>query len=208
MTDLRVRIAPSPTGTVHLGLCRTALFNWAYARGRSGAFILRVEDTDRTRSTAESEAAILDGLRWLGIDWDEGPGIGGPHEPYRQSERSESHERVAAQVLESGHGYRCFCTPERLDELRASQEANKETSRYDQRCRSLSREESDRRAAAGEEHVLRFRVPEGETVVRDLVRGDVRFDHAEVDDGWGDHDRRLLLHRLQSLLAVACSCCC
>ncbi|MDB2576805.1 glutamate--tRNA ligase [Planctomycetota bacterium] len=182
MTDLRVRIAPSPTGTVHLGLCRTALFNWAYARGRSGAFILRVEDTDRTRSTAESEAAILDGLRWLGIDWDEGPGIGGPHEPYRQSERSESHERVAAQVLESGHGYRCFCTPERLDELRASQEANKETSRYDQRCRSLSREESDRRAAAGEEHVLRFRVPEGETVVRDLVRGDVRFDHAEVDD--------------------------
>ncbi len=182
MTDLRVRIAPSPTGTVHLGLCRTALFNWAYARGRGGAFILRVEDTDRTRSTAESEAAILDGLRWLGIDWDEGPGVGGPHEPYRQSERSEGHERVAAQVLESGHGYRCFCTPERLDELRASQEANKETPRYDQRCRSLSREESDRRAAAGEEHVLRFRVPEGETVVRDLVRGDVRFDHAEVDD--------------------------
>ena len=182
MTDLRVRIAPSPTGTVHLGLCRTALFNWAYARGRGGAFILRVEDTERTRSTAESEAAILEGLRWLGIDWDEGPGVGGPHEPYRQSERSEGHERVAAQLLESGHAYRCFCTPERLDELRASQEARKETPRYDRSCRSLSREESDRRAAAGEPYVLRFRVPEGETVVRDLVRGDVRFDHGEVDD--------------------------
>lgn len=182
MTDLRVRIAPSPTGTVHLGLCRTALFNWAYARGRGGAFILRVEDTDRTRSTAESEEKILEGLRWLGIDWDEGPGVGGPHEPYRQSERSDAHALVAAEVLASGHAYRCFCTPERLDELRAAQEAKKETPRYDQRCRDLDPGESDRRAAAGEAHVLRFRVPEGETLVRDLVRGDVRFDHGEIDD--------------------------
>ena len=182
MTDLRVRIAPSPTGTVHLGLCRTALFNWAYARRRGGTFVLRIEDTDRTRSTEESERAILDGLRWLGIDWDEGPEVGGPHGPYRQSERAGAHGEVAARVLESGHGYRCFCTPERLDELRAEQERRKETPRYDHRCRAVSREESDARAAAGEPHVLRFRVPEGETVVRDLVRGDVRFDHAEVDD--------------------------
>ena len=182
MTDLRVRIAPSPTGTVHLGLCRTALFNWAYARRRGGKFVLRIEDTDRTRSTEESERAILDGLSWLGIDWDEGPGVGGPFEPYRQSERAARHGELAARLLDSGHAYRCFCTPERLDALRAEQEARKETPRYDGTCRDLSREESDARAAAGEPFVLRFRVPEGETVVRDMVRGDVRFDHAEVDD--------------------------
>ena len=114
MTDLRVRIAPSPTGTVHLGLCRTALFNWAYARGRGGAFILRVEDTDRTRSTAESEEKILEGLRWLGIDWDEGPDVGGDFGPYRQTERYDRYLEVAAGLQEAGWGYPCFCSSEPL----------------------------------------------------------------------------------------------
>lgn len=182
MSDLRVRIAPSPTGTVHLGLCRTALFNWAYAKKRGGTFVLRIEDTDRTRSTAESEAAILEGLGWLGIQWDEGPEVGGPHGPYRQSERVEGHVAMANALLESGHAYRCFCTPEELDELRKAQEARKETPRYDGRYRDLDPAESERRAAAGEEFTLRFRVPEGATEFEDLVRGKVRFDHAEIDD--------------------------
>lgn len=179
---LRVRIAPSPTGTVHLGLCRTALFNWAYAKKRGGTFVLRIEDTDRTRSTAESEAAILEGLRWLGVEWDEGPDKGGPHGPYRQSERVEGHVATVQRLVESGHAYRCFCTPERLAELRASQEAAKETTRYDGRCRDLDPAESLRRVEAGEPFAVRFRVPVGETSFTDLVRGEVRFDHGEIDD--------------------------
>ncbi|MEM9799718.1 MAG: glutamate--tRNA ligase [Planctomycetota bacterium] len=182
MTDLRVRIAPSPTGTIHLGLCRTALFNWAYAQKRGGTFVLRIEDTDRTRSTAESEEAILEGLRWLGIDWDEGPDVGGPYAPYRQSERVERHRRRAEELLASGHAYRCFCTPEYLEELRKAQEARKETPRYDGTYRDLDPAESERRAAAGEEFVVRFRVPEGATTFTDLVRGEVTFEHAEIDD--------------------------
>ncbi|MEO0662216.1 MAG: glutamate--tRNA ligase, partial [Planctomycetota bacterium] len=182
MTDLRVRIAPSPTGTVHLGLCRTALFNWAYAKKRGGTFVLRIEDTDKERSTQESERAILEGLRWLGVEWNEGPDKDGPHGPYRQSERAGMHAEVAERLLSEGHAYRCFCTPEELSELRAAQEARKETPRYDGRYRDLDRAESDRRAAAGEPFALRFRVPDGETTIPDLVRGDVRFDHAEVDD--------------------------
>ena len=182
VTDLRVRIAPSPTGTVHLGLCRTALFNWAYARKRGGTFILRIEDTDRTRSTSESEEAILEGLHWLGIDWDEGPSKGGPYGPYRQSERVEGHTRRAAELHAAGHAYRCFCTPERLTELREEQEKRKENPRYDGLCRDLPGDECDRRAAEGEAHVLRFRIPAGETTFDDLVRGDVRFAHVDIDD--------------------------
>ena len=182
MSDLRVRIAPSPTGTVHLGLCRTALFNWAYARGRGGTFVLRIEDTDRTRSTAESEAAILEGLRWLGIDWDEGPEVGGPHGPYRQSERVVGHTETGRRLLEGGHAYRCFCSAERLTELREAQEKRKETPRYDGLCRDMDPAEAERRAAAGEEFTVRFRVPEGATEFEDLVRGSVRFDHGEIDD--------------------------
>lgn len=182
MSDLRVRIAPSPTGTVHLGLCRTALFNWAYAKKRGGKFILRIEDTDRTRSTAESEAAILEGLRWLGVDWDEGPEKGGPYAPYRQSERVEGHVQAAKDLLAGEHAYRCFCTPERLTKLRETQEAAKETPRYDGHCRDLGQDESAKRAAGGEEFVIRFRIPEGATAFKDQVRGDVRFEHVEIDD--------------------------
>jgi len=117
----RLRFAPSPTGELHIGGARTALFNWAYARRTGGAFVLRVEDTDTQRSTPEYEAAILDGLRWLGIDWDEGPDVGGPHAPYRQRERFGRYEAVAPRLLEAGHAYRCFCSEERLTELREEQ---------------------------------------------------------------------------------------
>lgn len=179
---LRVRIAPSPTGTLHLGLARTSLFNWAQARRNGGTFVLRIEDTDRTRSTAESETAILEGLRWLGMDWDEGPDVGGPYAPYRQSERLERHLELALRVLESGHAYRCFCSAERLDEVRALQQAKKQTPCYDGHCRDLEPASAASRAAAGEAHTLRFRVPQGETSFTDLVRGEVTFANAEVDD--------------------------
>lgn len=179
---LRLRFAPSPTGRLHIGGARTALFNWAYARGRGGKFLLRIEDTDRERSTPEFERAILDGLTWLGLDWDEGPRVGGPHAPYRQSERGELYAREAARLRESGAAYACFCDEARLDALRESQTAGRERIAYDRRCAALAAPEVARRVAAGESHVLRFRVPEGDTRVDDLVRGEVRFDNAEVDD--------------------------
>jgi nondiscriminating glutamyl-tRNA synthetase len=179
---IRVRIAPSPTGAIHLGLARTALFNWAYAQHHGGTFVLRVEDTDRERSTAESEKAILEGLRWLGTEWDEGPDVGGPHEPYHQSRRIATHLEAAAELLSKGHAYRCFCTKDRLDEVRARQEAAKETPRYDRHCVNLDPEEVERRRAAGEPSTIRFRVPAGETHVDDLVRGHVVFANEEIDD--------------------------
>ncbi|MFT5152633.1 MAG: nondiscriminating glutamyl-tRNA synthetase [Planctomycetota bacterium] len=180
--SIRVRIAPSPTGTIHLGLARTSLFNWAFARRKGGTFILRIEDTDAERSTAESEAAIIEGLSWLGIQWDEGPDVGGPYAPYRQSERSGGHLDRARNLLEGGHAYRCFCTRARLDELREGQQSRKETPRYDGHCKTVDTEESGRRADAGEPHTVRFNIPAGRTGFTDLVRGEVSFDNAEVDD--------------------------
>ncbi len=183
MSDsVRVRIAPSPTGTVHLGLCRTALFNWATARRRGGVFVLRIEDTDHDRSTTESEAAIVEGLRWLGLTWDEGPDVGGPYAPYRQSERIARHRERADELLASGHAYRCFCTHERLEAARAEQEARKETPRYDRHCRDLSAKEVAQHLAQGTPYAVRFRVPEGATTFEDTVRGTVTFQHEEVDD--------------------------
>ena len=179
---VRVRFAPSPTGQLHIGGARTALFNWAYARRNGGAFVLRIEDTDPERSTAEYERAILEGLSWLGIAWDEGPDVGGPHAPYRQSERIARHRELAAQLLAGGHAYRCFCTVERLDRLREEQSVRKEKPAYDGLCRSIAPAESARRAAAGEPFVVRFRVPEGETRFTDRVRGEVVFQNREVED--------------------------
>ena len=181
-TAPRVRIAPSPTGTIHLGLARTTLFNWAFAKRHGGTLVLRVEDTDAERSTRESEHAILDGLHWLGTSWDEGPVVGGPFAPYYQSERIERHMELVQELLERGLVYRCFCTRERLDALRAEQEKAKQTPRYDRRCADLDPAESAARAAAGEPYTIRFRVPEGETAVEDLVRGHVVFDNTEIDD--------------------------
>jgi glutamyl-tRNA synthetase len=179
---IRVRFAPSPTGKLHIGGARTALFNWAFARRHGGAFVLRIEDTDPERSTKEHERAILEGLRWLGIAWDEGPDVGGPHGPYRQSERYPRYREVAAGLVARGLAYECFCSPERLDEVRERQAAAKERQVYDRRCASLSRDEIARRVAAGEKPVIRFRVPSGTTAFLDRVRGEMSFSNEEVDD--------------------------
>lgn len=180
-SPIRVRFAPSPTGKLHVGGARTALFNWAYARGRGGKFLLRIEDTDPERSTKEFETAILEGLRWLGIDWDEGPDVGGPHAPYHQRLRIERHREYARKLFGMGRAYRCFCSRERLEELSKRQEAAKERLAYDGLCRRLSKEESERRAAV-EPFVVRFAVPAGETRFLDHVRGECVFQNAEVED--------------------------
>lgn len=179
---VRVRFAPSPTGKLHIGGARTALFNWAYARKRQGVFLLRIEDTDFERSTTEYEHAILDGLRWLGIHWQEGPDIGGPHQPYHQSQRIERHKQRAQELQAMGRAYPCFCTRERLEQLSAEQEARKERTAYDGRCKQLSTVEVAARVAAGEAHTLRFAVPPGKTSFVDHIRGDMSFENHEVEE--------------------------
>jgi glutamyl-tRNA synthetase len=179
----RVRFAPSPTGRFHIGSARTALYNALLARQTGGQFILRIEDTDTKRSTPESLAEIQEAMRWLGLAWDEGPGVGGPNAPYHQLARKDIYQRYAQQLLASGHAYRCFCTPERLKALREAQQKNKQPTRYDGRCRGLSAAESAARAAAGEPFVIRFKTPqEGETTVHDAVRGDITIANSQIDD--------------------------
>jgi glutamyl-tRNA synthetase len=159
-----------------------ALFNWAFARKHGGSFVLRIEDTDQARSTAASEQVIFDALRWLGLDWDEGPDVGGPHGPYRQSERQATYQGYAEQLVKDGHAFHCFCTRERLDEVRREQQANKETTRYDGHCLTLGDSEVSERIAAGEPHVVRMKVPsEGECVFVDELRGEIRIPYAQVD---------------------------
>ena len=180
---VRVRVAPSPTGDPHVGTAYQALFNYAFAKQRGGRFILRIEDTDRARSTPESEQAILDSLRWLGLTWDEGPDVGGPHAPYRQSERTEIYREHVRRLLEGGHAYRCFCTRERLDEMRAENRDRKAFPGYDRRCREIPAGESSRRAASGEVHVVRMKVPvSGECIMRDHLRGEIHKEWELVDD--------------------------
>jgi glutamyl-tRNA synthetase len=179
---VRVRIAPSPTGDPHVGTAYIALFNYVFAKKHGGQFILRIEDTDRIRSTSDSEAAILRALRWVGLGWDEGPDVGGPHGPYRQSERSEIYKTEVAKLVASGAAYRCFCTAQRLEQMRAAAKG-KSFVGYDGQCRGLDRPESDRRAAAGEPFVVRLAMPKtGETVFIDRLRGEVRFDNTQIDD--------------------------
>ena len=182
-SKVRVRFAPSPTGTLHVGSARTALFNYLYARHCGGAFVLRVDDTDAARSEDRHEEAILEDLRWLGLDWDEGPDVGGPYGPYRQSERGAGYQAAADELLASGAAYYCFCPEERLVELRAAALAEGRTPRYDRRCLGLPAGEVARRRAAGEPAALRFQVPAGDIVVDDLIRGAVVVGH--------DADRRL-----------------
>jgi glutamyl-tRNA synthetase len=180
---VRTRIAPSPTGDPHVGTAYVALFNYALARQQGGQFVLRIEDTDRERSSPASEAMIFDALRWLGLEWDEGPDVGGPHGPYRQSERSAIYREHAAELVRRGAAYPCFCTRQRLDALREEQKAKKLNFGYDGACRALPREAAEARVAAGEAHVVRLAVPRtGAIVVSDLLRGEVRFDNAQVDD--------------------------
>ena len=179
----RVRIAPSPTGDPHVGTAYIGLFNYVFARRHGGRFILRIEDTDRQRSTEGSERAILAALRWLGLEWDEGPDKGGPYGPYRQSERLELYRQHVSRLVEEGHAYHCFCSKERLDALRRQQMAEKTPFGYDRACRELDPATVRARVGAGEANVVRFRVPlDGETLVRDELRGEVRFANAEIDD--------------------------
>jgi glutamyl-tRNA synthetase len=176
MDKPRVRFAPSPTGYLHIGGARTALFNWLWARRHGGTFILRVEDTDQERSTKEAEAAIFDGLRWLGLDWDEGPEVGGPHGPYFQMERLDLYESYAERLIAEGKAYACTCTREELDAGRKQAEAEKRQYRYPGTCREKPYERSQR-------HVVRFRVPEtGATGFDDLVKGHISTPHDTLQD--------------------------
>src|SRR5688572_28993203 len=169
---MRVRFAPSPTGHLHVGNARTALFNWLLARGQHGTFILRIEDTDLERSTRESEQAILDDLRWLGLQWDEGVEVGGPYPPYRQTERMPSYSEHANRLLAEGTAYYCFCSPDTLEAHRKGQLAAGLPPKYAGTCRNLPAEVAVRRKAAGEAPVVRLRVPEGRSVTfNDVVRG-------------------------------------
>jgi nondiscriminating glutamyl-tRNA synthetase len=173
---MRVRFAPSPTGRLHVGNARTALFNWLLARGHRGTFILRVEDTDVDRSTPESEAAILRDLQWLGLNWDEGPDVGGPRGPYRQSERLHLYKSYASELMNAGCAYYCFCSIAQLDAERQAALAEGRPTRYAGTCRRLSREHAASRIGAGEKAAVRFKVPESrEVVFPDAVRGEVRF---------------------------------
>lgn len=181
--NVRVRIAPSPTGFLHVGNARAALFNYLYARHTEGTFILRIDDTDVARSDQEYEDDVLAGLAWLGLDWDEGAGVGGPHGTYRQSDRLERYAEVAAQLLASGDAYYCFCTAAELDERRKDAQAQGRPPGYDGRCRVLDPAESTRRKDQGEAAVIRLGVPRpGATVFEDIVRDEVRFDHDAIDD--------------------------
>lgn len=162
--------------------CYIALFNYCFAKQHGGEFILRIEDTDQLRSTRESEQQIFDALRWLGIEWNEGPDVGGPHGPYRQSERGEIYAKYAKQLVDAGHAFYCFCTAEELEQMRAEQQARGETPRYDGRALLLSAEEVQRRLDAGEPHVIRMKVPsEGVCVVPDMLRGDVEIPWDRMD---------------------------
>lgn len=183
MKPVRVRFAPSPTGHLHVGNARTALFNWLLARGQGGTFMLRIEDTDAERSTAESERSILEDLRWLGLDWDEGPDAGGPHGPYRQSERLQLYASYSRDLLSRGLAYYCFCSPEQLAEERQTAFATGQPPKYSGRCRALDAGESLRRVAGGEGAAIRFAVPEGRDVVfQDIVRGSVSFQSSVIGD--------------------------
>lgn len=180
---VRVRYAPSPTGFPHVGNIRTALFNWLFARHSGGKFIVRIEDTDTARTVPGSLEAIVDSLRWLGLDWDEGPEVGGPYGPYMQSQRLPIYQKLAEQLIEDGFAYRCYCTSERLDAMRAAQTAAKESPGYDRHCRDLSAEERKRLETSGAPSVIRFKTPlTGRTVFQDMLRGEVAFENSGIDD--------------------------
>ena len=180
---VRVRYAPSPTGIPHVGNIRTALYGWLAARHYGGQFILRIEDTDRSRYDERAYEGIIESLRWLGLDWDEGPEAGGPHEPYFQSQRLELYENAARVLIETGRAYECFCSPERLAEVRSAQQKAKQPPRYDRACRELTDAQRDAKRAEGLAPVVRFRTPdEGTTSYDDVVRGVISFENATLDD--------------------------
>lgn len=178
---LRLRFAPSPTGDLHIGSARTALYNYLLARANDGVFVLRIEDTDHSRSTEEAIGGIIEDMLWLGLQWDEGPDVGGSYGPYRQTERSESYEAAARKLLREGAAYSCYCEPGKMEE--AGQPKGKgRLVRDDCTCRQLTRAELEKRESEGQPYAVRFRAPEGSTEVRDLIRGSVVFDNASVED--------------------------
>ena len=179
----RVRFAPSPTGRFHLGSARSALYDFLYARQTEGQFVLRIEDTDRKRFDPNAESELIEGLHWMGIEWDEGPDVGGPFAPYRQSERLELYHERAEELVRSDHAYHCFCSVERLAQVRQAQLKSRQPPHYDGLCRNLSREEAEARSSAGEPHVVRFKVSkEGSTTALDLMRGAITVENSTIDD--------------------------
>ena len=181
-SGVRVRIAPSPTGEPHVGTAYIALFNYLFAKKHGGTFILRIEDTDATRSTPEFEQKVLDALKWCGLNWAEGPDIGGPYGPYRQSDRKDIYKPYIDKIVENGHGFHCFCTPERLEEMRAAQRTAGKAPKYDGRCLNLSAEEVTTRIASGEPNVVRMKIPtEGSCKFVDGVYGEVEIPWEAVD---------------------------
>jgi len=180
---VRVRFAPSPTGHMHLGSARTALYDFLIAKKTGGKFILRIEDTDVKRYVPGAEEELITGLRWLGLEYDEGPDIGGPYGPYRQSERKEIYFDYARKLVESGNAYYCFCTPERLNHMREEQQRRKEPPHYDGTCRGIPLEEAEERIHQGEKFVIRFKTPRsGSTTVTDLLRGEITVENHTLDD--------------------------
>ncbi|HEX6791355.1 MAG TPA: glutamate--tRNA ligase [Candidatus Krumholzibacteria bacterium] len=182
LKNVRVRFAPSPTGYLHVGGARTAIFNWLFARHHGGAFILRIEDTDAERSTIESERSLLEDLRWLGLDWNEGPDVGGPYGPYRQSERMGTYREVADRLIAGGHAYPCFCTEAELELKREEMKARSEAPHYDGTCRNLTPDQVAAKRAAGIPEAIRFRVAEGAARFEDAVRGQMDLGHDMVGD--------------------------
>ncbi|MGM0576220.1 MAG: glutamate--tRNA ligase [Myxococcota bacterium] len=180
---VRVRVAPSPTGDPHVGTAYVALFNLVFARKHGGRFVLRIEDTDRERSTPASEQAIFHSLRWLGLDWDEGPDVGGPHGPYRQSERAEIYRKYAKKLVDEGKAYYCFATSRELEEMRRAARVEGRKTTYDRRYRGLDQAEVQKRLDAGEDHVIRMKMPlTGATSFQDGLRGWISFENEEIDD--------------------------
>src|SRR5438105_14471449 len=181
-SQVRVRFAPSPTGSLHVGNARTALFNWLFARQQGGRFILRIEDTDVERSEARFEDQLLGDLRWLGLDWDEGPDTGGPRGPYRQSDRRSVYRDYAERLLREGKAYLCFCTAEELERERQLAISEGRTAIYSGKCLKLEKEEAERRRAAGEACAIRLKIPEHPIKFHDIVRGEVEFSNEAISD--------------------------
>jgi glutamyl-tRNA synthetase len=182
VTDVRCRFAPAPTGYLHVGGARTALFNWLFARHHGGRFILRIEDTDQKRSTEEAIGAVIGSLRWLGMDWDEGPEVGGEFGPYRQTERMQHYEEVTEKLLQSGRAYFCYCTPEELEDRRRAALKQGRTPGYDGRCRNLSPAERRAFEAEGRPRAVRFAMPDTDITVHDLIRGETSFPADDLRD--------------------------
>lgn len=179
----RTRFAPSPTGRIHIGNARSALYPFLLARSAGGTFILRIEDTDRRRYTPGAEQELIEGLHWLGLHYDEGPDIGGPNGPYRQTERQETYKEYSGKLVDLGHAFPCFCSPERLEQVRQEQLKNKQNPRYDGTCRNLDPDDARRRINAGEKYVIRFRMPkEGSITATDLLRGPITTQNSALDD--------------------------